>query len=144
MGQVLVVEGDVAVSETMRSILEDAGYMVVEVPDYGEAVRLLHKARSCQVVLFDRGVPGRSKAVAAFLAAIASDEPLRQRHVYVCLSAVPPTICPEDQALFERLGIPILAMPFDIEALEEVVARSARLCQLMPPSDTPETVAEST
>lgn len=129
MAQILIVDGDDAISETMRYVLEEAGHSVLELPDYAQALAFLRSSSSCYVVLFDRGVPGRHDS--AFLAAITEDEVLSRRHAYICLSTTPLHLRSVEHDIFDRLAIPIIAKPFNIADLEEAVRRSAWLCTLI-------------
>src|SRR6516165_4584281 len=56
--QVLVVDDDDAIRETLRSVLEDAGYTVVEDHDGLAAVQRLRRSRTPMVVLLDLMMPG--------------------------------------------------------------------------------------
>lgn len=129
MAQVLIVDGDEAISETMRYILEEAGHSVLEMPDYAEALAHLRTAPSCCVVLFDRSM--RWEYDTAFVAAITGDERLATRHAYICLTTAPLYLKTAEMSVFDRLAIPVVAKPFDIDDLEEVVRRSAQICALV-------------
>lgn len=131
MVQVLIVDGDDAISETMRYVLEEAGHSVLELPNYTKALAFLRSSPSCCVVIFDRGVPGRYGS--AFVAAITGDEMLSRQHAYICLSTSPSHLRSVENDIFDRLAIPIIAKPFDIEGLEEAVRQSAQLCKLIGP-----------
>lgn len=136
MAQVLIVESDEAIRETIRYILEEAGHIVLELPTSADALAFLRTSSSCYVVLFDRGMPGNCDA--AFVAAITGDEQLSIRHAYICLTTAPLQIRSAESGVFERLAIPVLAKPFDITDLEEAVRQSALLCRLIPSQQTEE------
>lgn len=131
MAQVVIVDGDDAISETMRYILEEAGHSVLEMPDDVNALAYLRSSPSCCVVLFDRGVPGWYDS--AFVAAITGNEVLFRRHAYICLSTVPAHLRSYESRRFDRLAIPVIAKPFDIADLEEAVRQSAQMCGVMSP-----------
>lgn len=130
MAQVVIVESDTAIRETMRYVLEEAGHTVLDFRAAAEAVAFLRGSSSCYVVLFDKGVPGSCDA--AFVAAITGDRLLSTRHAYVCLTTAPVHLRAAESGVFERLAIPTLAKPFDITDLEEAVRRSELLCRLLP------------
>lgn len=129
MVQVLIVDGDNAISETLRDILEEAGHSVLQLADRARALAFLSASPSCCVVLFDRGVPGVCST--PFFEAIVGDEMLLARHAYICMTTDPLYLSSAERAIFNRLAIPIVAKPFDIRDLEEAVRQSARLCKLM-------------
>lgn len=130
MAQVLIVERDDAIRETIRYVLEEEAHTVLEFRSHAEALAFLRGSSSCYVVLFDRGVQGNCDP--AFVAAIASDTMLSTRHAYICLTTTPQYLrSAEKSGVFERLAIPTLAKPFDINDLEEAVRQSALLCRLM-------------
>ncbi len=131
MAQVLIVDGDDAISETMRYILEEAGHSVLEMPDTAKAMAYLRSSSSCCVVLFDRGAPGWYDS--AFVATIISDEMLLRRHSYICLSTTPAHLRSVESSIFEHLGIPIMAKPFDIADLEAAVSQAAQVCVVSSP-----------
>jgi DNA-binding NtrC family response regulator len=131
MVQVLIVDGDDAISETMRDILEEAGHSVLQLADCAEALAFLSASRSCCVVLFDWGVPGVCNT--AFFEAIVGDEMLFTRHAYICMTTDPLYLSHAERTIFDRLAIPIVAKPFDIGDLEDAVRQSARLCKLLSP-----------
>jgi DNA-binding NtrC family response regulator len=130
MTQVVIVESDDAIRETIRYVLEEAGHTILEFRSPAEAVAFLRGSSSCYVVLFDRGVPGNSGA--AFAEAITRDKLLPTRHAYICLTTTPQHLRSVESSIFERLAIPTLAKPFDINDLEEAVKRSELLCRLIP------------
>ncbi|HEX8033943.1 MAG TPA: response regulator [Ktedonobacterales bacterium] len=136
MAQVLIVESDEAIRETIRYILEDAGHIVIEIRSHAEALAFLRRSSSCHVVLFDRGV--QENCDLAFVAAISRDEVLSTRHAYICLTTTPEYLRSAESGVYERLAIPTLAKPFDINDLEEAVRQSALLCRLMPSQQTVE------
>ena len=139
MAQVLIVDGDNAISETMRYVLEEAGHTVLELPDHAQALAFLRSSSSCYVVVFDSGVPGRHDS--AFVVALIEDEMLSRHHAYICLSTIPLHLRSVEHNIFDRLAIPIITKPFNIEELEEAVRQSARLCELTSPQ---EQIAEPT
>lgn len=131
MAQVLIVDGDDAISETMRYILEEAGHTVLALPDYAKALAFLRSSSSCCVVLFDRGAPGWNDS--AFIDTITSDEMLLRRHAYICLSTTPAHLRSVESKIFDRLAIPIMAKPFDIADLEAAVSQAAQICVVITP-----------
>ena len=130
MAQVLIVERDDAIRETIRYVLEEEAHIVLEFRSHAEALAFLRRSSSCFVVLFDRDVQGNCDP--AFVAAIASDTTLSTRHAYICLTTTPQYLRSTESGVFERLAIPTLSKPFDINDLEEAVRQSALLCRLVP------------
>jgi CheY-like chemotaxis protein len=56
--QVLVNDEDQDIRDTMRVILEDAGYLVYEAPDGEPALQQLLESQARMVVLVDLNMPG--------------------------------------------------------------------------------------
>jgi CheY-like chemotaxis protein len=118
-GNVLIVEDDADIRDALRFALEDAGYVVYEAPSGEPAMRLLHESQRHMVVLVDLNMPGMDgKQV---LAAIAQHDTLATRHAYIVMTANEKTLPLTFVNLLANLHVPILAKPFDVEQMLEMV-----------------------
>lgn len=115
MTHVLVLDGDEAIRASLRLLLEETGYTVIEAPDGKSALNVLSASPDCVVVLFDL-VPV-SPAGMQFLTRAAQ---LPQHHSYICMTTSP-TLSQQTQELLARLVAPVLTKPFDVDHLLEVV-----------------------
>lgn len=115
MTHVLVLDGDEAIRASLRLLLEETGYTVVEAPDGRTALDLLSASPDCVVVLFDL-VPVSPTGM-QFLTQAAQ---LPQRHSYICMTTSP-LLSVQAQELLARLVAPVLTKPFDVDHLLEIV-----------------------
>ena len=118
--QVLIVDDDDAIRETLRLILEDAGYSVLEDHDGLKAVRRLRQSRTPMVVLLDLMMPGLDGA--GVLKEIAGDSHLMRRFAFVLVTASQKMLTPSFVKLLSSLSIPIITKPWDIDHLLKAVA----------------------
>lgn len=133
--EVLVVDDDLPIREAMRLLLEDADYRVLLARDGAEALALLRAASRPHVVVLDYVMPRLNGL--DVLRAVAADEELTTNHAFVLCSAQAHILPPELHQLRERLGVELLAKPFELDDLLGVVARTAqRLAQAMSLSQT--------
>lgn len=123
---VLVVDDDEAIRDTLRLVLEDAGYRVEGVADGGTALNRLRTSQERYIVLLDLIMPGMDgKAV---LTDVASDTDIATRHVYVLMTAAQARVTTDAEAILARLNAPILYKPFDLDVLLNLVSEAqARL-----------------
>lgn len=122
MTQVLVLDGDDAIRASLRLLLEETGYTVVEAPDDDGALDFLHACAEHVIVLFDL-VPVSPMGM-HFLTQVAQLPPY---HVYICMTTSP-MLSQETLALLDLLSAPVLMKPFDVDHLLAVVEQGdARL-----------------
>lgn len=124
MTHVLVVDDDEAIRETLRSLLEDAGYDVVEAADGAAALSVLRAAPTRMVVLLDLMMPRMDGA--AVLGTVAGDRRLAARHAFVMVTATHQTMSLAFASLLTNLAVPVVRKPFDIDALLAAVGQRAR------------------
>lgn len=124
MTQVLVVDDDEPVRELVRMVLEGEGYAVQEASDGQIALDLLPSLPSPCVVLVDGFMPRLSGLQ---LLEIVSGEPaLASRHAYVLVTGNSEIAAPLTGAQPTVMPVRLLAKPFDIQALLDVVAAAAQ------------------
>ncbi len=122
-GPVLVVDDDEAIRETLRFVLEDAGYSVTEAVDGLDALDTLYASDEPVVVLLDIMMPRLSGA--GVLGVVAEDERLAERYAFVLVTANPYPFPKPFAALVDRLNISVVSKPFDIDDLLGAVAQAA-------------------
>ncbi len=122
MARVLIVDDDDNIRETVRWLLEDAGYEVDEAASGALALAILQGSAEQLVVLLDYRMPDVN---GGDVLRAAADEGLDQRHAFVLLLANLYLLDPETQGRVEAGNIPIITKPFDIDVLLGEVASSA-------------------
>lgn len=120
---VLIVDDDDAIRETLRFILESSGYSVAEAVDGLSAWSLLVSSPRRQVVLLDNLMPGLTAD--ELLEALESDHDgdSARRHAFILITASPQRLPSTLVARLVRLGAPVIAKPFDLNALLDAVAQ---------------------
>ncbi|HLZ23460.1 MAG TPA: response regulator [Ktedonobacterales bacterium] len=119
---VLVVDDNTDIRETVRLMLEDEGYTVLEAPDGQEALKYLRSSAERLIVLLDHIMPGMDGMQT--LVTIADEPALTRRHTYIMLTAdgrTGPTHLMSDG---DEWIVPVLAKPFDLDDLLAAVARA--------------------
>lgn len=119
---VLVVEDDVDIRETVRMLLEDEGYQVLEAPNGVLGLQVLQQSARALVVLIDYMMPQMSGI--EMLAAIAQHHQVARQHAYVLVSANYDRLPPGGSELLTALSVRTVKKPFDVNALLAVVARA--------------------
>jgi DNA-binding NtrC family response regulator len=121
--EVLVIDGEPAVRDALRDLLEDDGYLVRTVADTASGLRILRVTPNPMAVLFDV-VPlaalTRSESGLGLLDAVDNDKQRLSRHAYIMMSTAP------EQAVARadtppHLNIGLLPEPFDVEDLLRTV-----------------------
>jgi len=123
MTKVLVVDDDESIREMLRMMLEYSDYDVLHATNGVEALELLRTSSTRFVVLLDMFMPkldGR-----AVLHTVATDPHLSTFHSYILLSADPDlhSFTLETTPTF---SVPIVAKPFEIDALLDAVQLAAQ------------------
>ena len=121
---VLVVDDDRAIRETLRMALEDEGYAVLEAADGLVALELLRSHVVPMVVLLDLRMP-RLDGVEV-LREVAGSAELSGRNAYALVTANGHTLDTSADRVLTHLGAPVIAKPFDLDDLLEMVERMAR------------------
>jgi two-component system, NtrC family, response regulator HydG len=121
MARVLIVDDDDGIRTSVRELLEAEGYEVADASDGEVALDRLRSQTERMVVLLDMVMP-RMDGVEV-LRVIADEPRLVERHAYILFTVSPERHLPAD--LLARLSVPVVEKPFDVDALLDVVARSA-------------------
>lgn len=117
---VLVVDDDEPTRETLRVMLEDAGYAVAEAPDGQAALEMLRSTPYHAIVLFDLFMPVLDGA--EFLSAVKDDERLAKRHGYILLTANRQALRSDSEELIRSLAVPVVQKPFEVGPLLRLIA----------------------
>lgn len=137
--RVLIVDDDPWIRESLTFLLSEAGFETLTASDGVEALDTLLVSEGRLVVLLDLLMPKMTGFEVP--THIAHDDHLATQHGYITSSAKASTanrIGPHFVALLQRLNIPFIARPFDIDALLQVVEEIA--CRLLPLDATEEGV----
>ena len=123
---VLILDDDPWVRESIRFLMHDDGYAVLEAEGATQALEQMREQPRLIIVLdlLLRGGSGFQ-----VLAALANDDALAARHAAIVCTArksKAEDIGPHFAALLERLEIPFIAKPFDIDVLSAAVDAAAR------------------
>jgi CheY-like chemotaxis protein len=120
---VLIVDDDEAIRETLRLILEDADYAVLDEGDGPAALRRLRQSRRPMVVLLDLMMPGMSGA--GVLEEVVKDSSLVKRSSFILVTAGNNAQIMAISHLLSSLVVPVIRKPWDIEHLLQTVAAAA-------------------
>jgi CheY-like chemotaxis protein len=118
---VLVVDREASIRETLRTLLEEDGYTVLEAATGLAALNLLRADARRLVVLLDHSPPQLDGV--GLLRQIAHDRRLKQRHAFILMTAHRLSTRLAVLRFLALLRVPMLRKPFDIAEVEEVVAR---------------------
>jgi CheY-like chemotaxis protein len=120
MSWILVVDDDVATRDTLRFVLEDTGYHVLEAADGHAALPILAEAAPPLVALIDLLMPGMDGV--DLLRSILANPRLATRHRYIGMTAAVGPVTSQAEALLAQLHGAFLEKPFGIDTLLEAVA----------------------
>ena len=120
---VLIVDDDEGIRETLRFMLEDAGYSVIEAENGSEALDRLRASQESIVVLLDVKMPVLSGE--QLLELVVQEPHLLQRHAFIVDTASPQAITPHMTELMARLSIPFVPKPFGIDELLTTIRQAA-------------------
>lgn len=135
---VAVIEDDGAIRETLRTLLEDAGYSVIEAKDGQAGYDLLRQHDKRLIALIDHKMPRMDGCDLLHL--VEHDEILRARHTFIFVTASPKRAVEDCGDTLEELEIPMVAKPFHIDEVLDAVADAAtRLAQPVPAGDDVQT-----
>jgi CheY-like chemotaxis protein len=122
--RVLVVDDDTAIRETLRLILEDAGYEVIEASTGSQALGLLRSSPNRLIVLLDLIMPDGDGG--AVLRAVAADIVLSHRHGYAVMTAGSERAIESLAPMLAPMHSVTMRKPFDIDQVLEVVGALRR------------------
>lgn len=119
--EILVVDDDFSIRETLKMVLEEDGYTVVEVSNGSAALDYLRQRDEPMVVLIDHVMPGMDGAQT--LRVVAQDEHLAHTHAYILVTASARNTIPSLLSQIDGLPVAVVSKPFDVDELLATVAR---------------------
>ena len=126
---VLIVDDDQDLRETIRYIVKDSGYPVLEARDGLEALHMLHAQPAPLIVLTDHHMPRLDGP--GLLRRVLDEPTLRSDHAYVYMTAGTRDLPPDLQQVLAALQVLVLFKPFSADALLANIAAAAhRLCAI--------------
>jgi two-component system OmpR family response regulator len=127
MANVLIVEDDVALRETVRDLLTARRYNVATVGQVAQALEILRATRVHTVVLLDVRLPDSSGLDVP--RAVVADPSITVQLAFVFMTAYPQLVPPltgAEAADFLRLSVPVVAKPFKSAVLLAQIEKAAR------------------
>lgn len=119
MARVCIIEDDEATLETVRYLLEDAGYEVVTATNGLLGYNMLVTSMERLIVVLDHKLPKLDGC--NLLEIVANDERLSARHTFIFMTASPKRALEDCEEAIEELDVPLIAKPFDIDQLVDAV-----------------------
>lgn len=123
MVQVLIVDDEAPLRQTLRSIFEEEGYAVIEAVDGQDGLEMLRTCQSSMIVLLDYLMPRRNGG--EVICDVAADPELRDGHAFLMLTAQRGKITADQEQAMKTLSIPVIPKPFDLNALLDTMAQAA-------------------
>lgn len=120
--RVLIIDDDPDIRAVLRTTCHDEGWETLEAEQGADGLALLASMPRPHVTLLDYRMPVMDGL--QVLRAVAA-HPALQRHPYLLITANPTTLPPELLVLAQRLGIPMLAKPFDLDEVVDAIERAA-------------------
>src|SRR5262249_11452287 len=124
MAQVLVVDDDAPIRETLCLMLEEEGYAFLEATNGAQALAQLRDETRRLVVLLDMVMPQPDGA--AVLREVAADATLARRHEYIVATAGDDAFVSSVEPLAATVSAQVIRKPFDIDEVLEAVATAVR------------------
>ena len=119
---ILIVDDDRSIRATLRAVLEDEEYKVLEADNGNTALALLHATYEPVVVLLDLRMPGLDGT--GVLEAVAADTRLATHNAYILITANSHSIPADTSRLLAQLDVPVVPKPFDLDILLETVTEA--------------------
>lgn len=129
---VLIADDDNCIRETMRLVFEDEGYQVDEAANGKVTLELMRGSPDPYVVLLDLMMPQLGGA--DVLRVMAEEAELSRRHAVLLVTASSCSARGLLGDLPERLRVPLIHKPFDLDTVLSLVAKCAE--RLVSPEDT--------
>lgn len=120
---ILIVDDDQEIRDTLRMALEDEGYEVYEAEDGAEALELLRQSRIPLVVVLDLRMPRLTGD--KLLQRVNRRKHLPAKHTFLLVTANRESLSPMSRRLLQQMDIPVVAKPFDLNDLLDLVAHAA-------------------
>lgn len=115
MTHVLVIDDDQDIRHSLRFLLQDAGFEVLEAGDGETALEALRASPDRLVALVDLLMSGMSGV--EVLDAVADDPGLRGRHAYIVVTADNRALLQSAEPSMRRLSAGVVQKPFNVDDL---------------------------
>ena len=119
---VCVIEDDEGIRETVRDLLTDVGYDVIEAATGLAGKQILDASAKRLIVVLDYRLPALDGC--DLLEIVAQDEDLRERHTFIMMSASPTRTVEDCEEAIDELEVPIISKPFNIDDLLEAIRQA--------------------
>lgn len=120
MAHVLVTDDSATFRRLICPQLGAAGHSVSEASDGEQALEILRASAESFVVVLDVVMP-RLGGIGV-LNEVDASPALAEKHAFILVTASPEAVMPQVIAeMLERLGVPLLVKPFDMQQLFELV-----------------------
>jgi two-component system, OmpR family, alkaline phosphatase synthesis response regulator PhoP len=119
---VCVIEDDEGIRETVRDLLIDVGYDVIEASTGLAGKQILDASAERLIVVLDYRLPALDGC--DLLEIVAQDEDLRERHTIIMMSASPARTIEDCEEAIDELEVPIISKPFNIDDLLEAIRQA--------------------
>jgi CheY-like chemotaxis protein len=127
MTQVLVVDDSVVIRDTVRAMLEQSGYQVIEALDGVEGLAALRVSKQPMIVLLDYEMPRMNGE--QVLRVVVEERGALLAHEFIIITANQPTFPPTFIELLRHMSIRVLPKPFHkddlVSLVNDAVARLA-------------------
>ncbi len=124
----LIVDDDILASTRLRRSLEELGYAVREADETEAALALLAE-EACSYITFFRVELPRNRMSgtdhADLIGALLRDASLGERHAFIVVTESPASVEAVLGRLLERLSVPIVTKPSNLDALHEAITQAA-------------------
>lgn len=118
---ILLIESDSAVLDTLTLILDEAGY-VTHHADSGDAgVAYLQASCEPHIVIMSNQAPDNHVLI-TFFERVAAEPALATQHRYIALTTAPATLTPSAQAMLQSLRATVIEKPFNLDDLLAIIA----------------------
>jgi two-component system OmpR family response regulator len=127
MANILIVEDDVPLRDTVRDLLTARRYTVSTVSQGAQALEILRATRVHTVVLLDMRLPDSTGL--DILRGIVADPAITTQLAFVLMTAYPqmvPTLTGAEAAGLLRISVPVVAKPFKSAVLLAQIEKAAR------------------
>ncbi|MGZ3636539.1 MAG: response regulator [Ktedonobacterales bacterium] len=116
------MDDDEPIRDTICMVLEDIGFVYQQAANGEDALRILRTSAGRFVVLLDLLMPHMTgKDV---LDAVEADRSLMGQHAFILMTAEGKTLPLAMVQTLQRMDVPVIAKPFDIDRLVAAVMRA--------------------
>jgi CheY-like chemotaxis protein len=130
--KICVIEDDADIRETLRELLTDEGYEVIEATNGVEGLALLTASLERLVVVLDYRLPKLDGC--DLLEIVAQDKQLQARHIFIMVSASPEKTVEDCEETIDELEALVVPKPFGIDELVGAIREAEQRLDPMEPA----------